>query len=250
MSVGYCKNKVVSNTLVQDNIYKLQVEFTGNVSAGQFFMLRCWGKTEAPLLSRPISVHDYQNNTLTFLYEVKGIGTEKLMALKQGDFIELTGASGNGFPLDKIKGKVAVVAGGIGVAPLLYLVKSLTDCETDLFCGFRDTSYAVEDFKPYVKTVNIATDTGNEGTKGFVTSLFDIADYDTVVTCGPEIMMNKLGQAGIAKNVTVYVSKEAKMACGVGACLGCTCKTKNGGKSICKDGPVFNALDLLQEEGV
>lgn len=248
MSASFCEAEVISNQTVCDKICLMRVKYGGKAAAGQFFMLRCWKNDEPPLLSRPISVHDYENGVLSFLYEVKGIGTEKLAALKPGEKLSLTGPSGNGFPLDKIKGRVAVVAGGIGIAPLLYLVKSLTGCKTKLFCGFRDKSYATESFKPYVEQLQIATDSGSEGVKGFVTSLFNPADYDVVVCCGPDIMMKKVTEMCLAAGVKVYVSKESKMACGVGACLGCTCKTKHGGKSICKDGPVFEGGEVYFDE--
>ncbi|MEG2053850.1 MAG: dihydroorotate dehydrogenase electron transfer subunit [Oscillospiraceae bacterium] len=264
MSASYYKSKVLENECVQDNIYRLKVLYPtarDNLNKendgegkptvkllppkpGQFFMLRCWGKDEAPLLSRPISVNDFEKDVLTFLYEVKGIGTEKIADLKKDDLLQLTGGCGNGFPLDKIKGKVAIVSGGIGIAPLLYLAKSLQNCTTDLFCGFRDKSYETLKFENFVNKISVATDTGNEGKKGFVTDLFDVNDYDVVVTCGPEIMMEKLAKNCLKNNVTVYVSKEGKMACGIGACLGCTCKTKNGGKSVCKDGPVFEGSEV------
>ncbi len=247
MSASFCKSKVISNDEIFENIKLMRVEYSGNVKPGQFFMLRCWDDATPPLLPRPISVHDYKDGVLTFLYEVKGTGTQKIAQLSKGDEIALTGSAGNGFPINDIKGKVAVVSGGIGIAPLLYLVKRLTDCTVDLFTGFRDTPYAIDSFKPFVNSVNIATDTGNVGQKGFVTDLFNVTDYDVVLTCGPEIMMEKLARNCIKNNVEVYVSKENKMACGIGACLGCTCKTKNGGKSVCKDGPVFKGTEVYYE---
>lgn len=235
--------KILANDCVQDSIWKMKVENQNGVESplcGQFYMLRAWGAEEAPILSRPISVHDFDEKTITFLYEVKGIGTEKIAKLKAGEHIALTGAAGNGFPLKS--GKVAVVGGGIGIAPLLALCKALraNGAKVDFYAGYRDAPFCLDDFKAVREGVFIATDSGNYGTKGFVTDLINVQDYQTVYTCGPEIMMQKVARACLKAGVEVFVSKEAKMACGLGACLGCTCKTKEGvGVSVCKDGPVF-----------
>ncbi|MGL4663827.1 MAG: dihydroorotate dehydrogenase electron transfer subunit, partial [Clostridium butyricum] len=151
---------------------------------------------------------------------------------------------GNGFDLDKDYGKVALVAGGIGTAPMFELAKRLRAKSNneviDLYCGFRDDVYLVDDFKPYVNEIKVSTNTGSHGHKGFVTELINVEKYDTVLCCGPEVMMKKVIEMCKEKNVKVYVSMEKHMACGVGACLVCTCKTKEGNKRTCKDGPVFD----------
>lgn len=237
-------SKVLSNRLIEPGVFLLKTVYEGSAAAGQFFMLRAWGTAEAPLLSRPISVHDCGDGMLSFLYEVRGIGTAKLAALRPGDTLSLTGPCGNGFPVSGIKGTVAAVAGGIGLAPLLYTVKSLSACTVDLYCGFRDEPYALDAFAGLVRTIEVATDTGRFGQKGFVTELVDTAAYDCVITCGPEIMMEKVAKAAMKAQVPVYVSKEAKMACGIGACLGCSFETPSGRKSVCKDGPVFSGSEV------
>ena len=209
--------------------------------AGQFYMLRAWAPDEAPLLSRPISVHrfDPASRELSFLYQVKGAGTGKLAALGAGDAVQLTGPAGNGFPIEGKK--VALVGGGIGTAPLLQLACEMKQAgaEVHFLAGFRDEPYRLAAFAAVCDNVQIATDTGRVGHHGFVTDLLEPEAFDTVYVCGPEIMMEKTARMCLAKGVRVYVSKEAKMACGLGACLGCTCKSKNGGVSVCKDGPVF-----------
>ena len=163
---------------------------------------------------------------------------------RAGDSVELTGPAGVGFPVEELKGKIAVVSGGIGIAPLLLAVKNLSGCQVVLCCGFRDKSYCLDAFRPYVGEIRIATDSGREGQKGFVTELLDPADFDAVITCGPEPMMEKLARACMAKKVPCYVSMERHMACGIGACLGCTHHTAHGAKCICKDGPVFKGEDI------
>ncbi|MEG1270645.1 MAG: dihydroorotate dehydrogenase electron transfer subunit [Ruthenibacterium sp.] len=237
---------VLENTALGDSIFLLRAAYNALAPApcaGQFFMLRAWKADEAPLLSRPISVHDYDAKTgvITFLYERRGIGTEKIAALKAGDLLQLTGPAGNGFPLAACGKKVALVGGGIGIAPLYLLAKALAEkgVTVDYYAGFRDIPYRMDAFSAVCSSVSVATDSGKAGHKGFVTELFAPENYDTVYTCGPEIMMQKVAKMCLQKGTAVYVSKEAKMACGIGACLGCTCKSKNGGVSVCKDGPVF-----------
>ncbi len=243
MPAKHCaKALVLENKPLGGGIFKMIAEWPYGAEAGQFFMVRGWDKY--PLLSRPISVHDADEKTVTFLYEVRGEGTRILSEKKAGEEVELTGSVGRGFPVEKVKGKVAVVSGGIGIAPLLLTVKKLTDCEVTLCCGFRDKSYSLDEFAPYVKEIRVATDSGREGHKGFVTDLLDVAEFDCVVTCGPEVMMEKLAKTCIAKGVKCYVSMERHMACGVGACLGCTHETAHGARCICKDGPVFEGEEI------
>lgn len=243
MPVKRCESAaVLENKPLGDGIFKMVVRWPHPAQAGQFFMVRGWDRF--PLLSRPISVHDADGETLTFLYEVRGEGTRLLSEKRAGDSVELTGPAGVGFPVEELKGKIAVVSGGIGIAPLLLAVKNLSGCQVVLCCGFRDKSYCLDAFWPYVGEIRVATDSGREGQKGFVTELLDPADFDAVITCGPEPMMEKLARACMAKKVPCYVSMERHMACGIGACLGCTHHTAHGAKCICKDGPVFKGEDI------
>ena len=245
---------VLANGAAGENVMLLTArwdETTPAPACGQFYMLRAWKAEEAPLLSRPISVHrfDREKKEISFLYEVRGTGTQKLAALRPGDTVALTGPSGRGFPVDgTLGGAVALVGGGIGTAPLLQLAAELAaqGVDVDLYAGFRDEPYRVDAFSAACRSVHIATDSGRHGHHGFVTDLLDPAKYTAVCTCGPEIMMEKVAKLCLRAGVRVYVSREAKMACGVGACLGCTCKSKNGGVSVCKDGPVFEGSVLYE----
>ena len=239
----YSKEKVVENVEFSKDIYKLVLEGSFDAKPGQFYMLKAW--EEGLILPRPISVYEVDEKSLSFLYALVGKGTRELSKLKPGDEIQITGALGNGFSLDKIKGKVAIVAGGIGIAPMNYLVKKLTNCEADLYAGFRDEDYSLEELGKYVKTVYVATESGNKGHKGYITDILKVENYDLVLCCGPEIMMKKVVDMCNEKNINVYVSMEKRMACGIGACLVCTCKTKEGNKRSCKEGPVFNGRDLI-----
>ncbi len=246
MPLSYTKSKVLSNKHVVDNIYLMEVELDANVKAGQFYMLRGWGIE--PILPRPISINDYKKGVISFLYMVVGSGTEHLKNLKENDKIELLGPLGNGFPIEKLTGKVAVVAGGIGIAPFLHTAKQLNAEKIDVYCGFRDNIYGIDELKTIVSEVIVATDSGKEGHKGLVIDLFDPKKYDAVLTCGPEIMMKKVAKMCEKANVDCYVSMENHMACGIGACLVCTCKTKNGNKRACKEGPVFLSRDVIFDE--
>lgn len=241
MAITYTSAKVISNKEISKDIYKLVVENKSSIKPGQFYMLKLNGET---LLPRPISICEKNGDKLTFLYAVVGKGTKEFSKLKEDDQINLTGPLGNGFDLEKDYGKVALVSGGIGTAPMLELAKGLRSKSNnkiiDLYCGFRDEVYLMDDLKPYVNEIKLSTNTGRYGHKGFITDILEVERYDTVLCCGPEIMMKKVIEMCKEKNVKIYVSMEKHMACGVGACLVCTCKTKEGNKRTCKDGPIFD----------
>lgn len=246
VSLKYSTEKVYENIQIADEVFKLTIKGKFNGKPGQFYMLRCWDKE--PLLSRPISINHIDEEKIVFLYQAIGEGTEILSRLKKFDDIEITGPLGNGFDINNIRGKIAIVAGGIGIAPMLYTTESLKNCKIDIYAGFRDKTYIMNEFKQFTENINISTESGKEGYKGYVTDTFNPELYDVVLCCGPEIMMNKVLKMCKEKNVTVYVSMEKHMACGVGACLVCTCKTKQGNKRTCKDGPVFLGDDIVIEE--
>lgn len=247
-----CNVTVLENTRLAPDIYLLTANWPERKrlpKAGQFFMLRCWSADEAPLLSRPISVHSYDARTATvqFLYEVRGKGTSHLARLAVGNTLSLTGPSGNGFDVAAASGRVAVVGGGIGTAPLLQLTKELAAAglRPDVFCGFRDEPYGLDRFVPFTSHIFLATDSGKQGFHGFVTQLLKPEGYDTVYCCGPEPMMRAVAALCAETGTRCIVSLETKMACGVGACLGCTCHTSTGGKCVCKEGPVFDATEVF-----
>ena len=140
-----------------------------------------------------------------------------------------------------------MVGGGIGTAPLLLLCKELcrAGVRPDLFVGFRDTTYGMDRFVPWCRDIYAATDSGKEGHHGLVTDLLDVSKYDIVLTCGPMVMMRGVAKLCAAAGVPCLASLEKKMACGLGACLGCTCHTKIGPVTVCKDGPVFNSQEVF-----
>lgn len=230
--------KILENIKVSDKIYKLVIEGKFDGEMGQFFMIRGWD--DYPLLSRPLSIHDKDNESITFLYRVEGFGTNKLTQLRKGDNIKLEGPYGNGYPT--VKGRIAIVGGGIGIAPLLYTAKNLKNTvkELDIYLGFTEKEYLTDEFGKYAN--NLYVSVGD-----FITGKLEVDKYDYVFTCGPEIMMRKIVDMAKGKNVKTYVSIEKHMACGVGACLVCSCKTKNGMSRVCKDGPVYLGEDVFYE---
>lgn len=254
MSATSCNVRVLRQKAVASDIRRLTVALPKEgprPHAGQFYMLRCWGAAETPVLSRPISVHDMdeREGTLTFLYQIKGEGTQKLAHLAWGQTLTLTGPCGNGFDVAAAAaaGRVAVVGGGIGVAPLLLLCRELAaaGCKPELYAGFRDAPYALEDFLPYCAAISVATDSGAVGYHGLVTGILHPEEFDLVLTCGPNVMMQGVYRLCAEKGVPCLASLERKMACGLGACLGCTCHTKVGPKTVCQDGPVFPAQEVF-----
>lgn len=225
--------KVLINKYIGEDTYLLKVEGKFEGKMGQFYMLRAWDTY--PLLSRPISIHDIDEEGITFLYKVVGEGTQIISKLSKNDNIKLEGPYGNGF--EKLEGKIALVGGGIGIAPLYLVAKNIPNC--DVYLGFRNEEILVEKFEEVSATVTTAK--GNK----FVTDIIDVNKYDYVITCGPTPMMEKVVNMCENTNAKSIVSLENHMACGVGACLVCTCKTKFGNKKTCKDGPVFYGEDVI-----
>ena len=235
--------KTYENVEISEGVYRLSIKGKFNVKPGQFFMLKI-GEGE-PLLPRPISVYDVDEEKISFLYQIVGPGTKLLSKLKINEEVQIMGPLGNGFDVEKIKGKIAVVSGGIGIAPLVYLIKKLTNCEVDLYAGFRTVDYSVDSVEKNVNNIYLSTENGKIGHKGYITDIINPQKYQTIICCGPEIMMKKVISMCKDAKVEVYASMETHMACGIGACLVCTCKTKGGNKRTCKDGPVFNGKDLI-----
>jgi dihydroorotate dehydrogenase electron transfer subunit len=242
----YYASKIISQNKIADQIFHLTVAKNDEeIMPGQFYMVKAWDDT-LPLM-RPISVYSAESDHLHFLYKVIGKGTELLSTLKKGTKIELLGPLGNGFPCDIVSGKIALVGGGIGIPPLFETAKYLTKngCNVDVFLGYKDELFAFEPFEEVCDNIFIATENGKEGYSGFVTDIFNAQNYNAVFTCGPEIMMLKVKELCDAHRVPVWLSMEKRMACGIGACLVCTCKTIVGMKRCCKDGPVFSGAALV-----
>lgn len=238
---AYERVEIVLNEKIASNIYKMVVKGDFKANVGQFYMIKCF--EDVNMLPRPISICDLTENEMTFLYAVVGKGTEIMSKKRIGDIIEILGPLGNGFNAEEFgeDKRVAMIAGGIGIAPFLYLAKKL-NAKVDLYAGFRDEIYFIDDFKDYVENVYISTNDGSTGHKGFITEIVKRDFYDGVYCCGPNPMMNSV--KNLELGVPVYLSLESRMACGIGACLACSCRTNDGMKRICKEGPVFEAKEV------
>lgn len=235
-----------------------------NPRPGQFYMLQT-GDTYDPLLKRPFSIFDYKDNTLKFLYRVKGKGTSCLSNLKNGDLINVIGPLGNNYPIPE--GDFIAVAGGIGIASLFPLLKKFKQ-KAYLFYGARNKEelIMVEESSALAKEIFIATEDGSVGKKGMITEVlktFRGTPSAFLYACGPTPMLKELFRIVVDKGIKCYVSLEEHMACGVGACLGCVVKTKGQASSVerqsqsmekewtykrvCKEGPVFEIKEIVWE---
>ena len=229
--------KIIENIDVCKDYFILRTDLDVKVYPGQFFMLRAW--ESYPTLSRPISVYDVTDG-VDFLIEKRGEGTKILEQLKEGDEIKLFGPFGNAFYANV--DEVALVGGGVGVAPFHYLIKEIQKLKPSskitLYIGEREELELENAFKDINCDIKI-----KKG--GFITDIIDFENQDLIYTCGPEIMMKKVVELAKEHDVTTYVSLEKRMGCGVGACLSCSCETKRGRRRSCKEGPIFKGSDLI-----
>ncbi|HAF69843.1 MAG: Dihydroorotate dehydrogenase B (NAD(+)), electron transfer subunit [Acetothermia bacterium 64_32] len=233
--VTFRRAKVLENREVAPGIFLLRVEGDHSARPGQFYMLRAWELD--PPLSRPLSVFDLDPSGVSFLYKVRGRGTRLLSRLSPGDELAALGPLGNGWK--GVEGRVALVGGGLGIAPLLLSAKSVP--EADVYLGFPGKPYLVEEFRKVAEKVYVTSETGEGGERGLVSDLFSPEGYDACFACGPLGMLKEVAKKCREAGVPLYVSLEERMACGLGACLGCTVPTKGGPRRVCKDGPVFLA---------
>lgn len=242
--------KVVENRKLCQDIYEILIEcpeIARESKPGQFLHIKV-NKGLDPLLRRPISISRAYRDTgyVSLIYQVLGRGTKEMTEFRQGDDIDVMGPLGNGFTLFSGK-KCAVIGGGMGVAPLIELASRLEDC--DAYVGFRCSTFKLTEYKEVCGGLHIATEDGSEGCKGYVTDIIeDIGKYDIVYTCGPKPMMKKVKELCERSSVRCFVSMEERMGCGIGACLVCACKIKEGNswhyKKVCTDGPVFEAGEV------
>lgn len=244
---------IVSQKCIGTDIYDMVLSFprgAKEAKPGQFIAMYCEDGTK--LLPRPISICgiDAENGTLRVVYRIAGEGTRLFSKMKEGDSLEVLGPLGNGFTMKEEK--AIIVGGGIGIPPMLELAKQLS-CEKTVVLGYRDELFLKEEFDACADVV-VATEDGSCGTKGTVIDAINEANVDGAViyACGPMPMLKALAEYAEAHNMEAQISLEERMACGIGACLGCICKTKKkdhhtnvNNQRICKDGPVFDAKEVV-----
>lgn len=244
---------ITSTKEIIPGIYLLWLEaprIASQAQPGQFLMVRCGEDT---LLRRPFSIHRVDGSRIALLFAVVGQGTEWLSQCQAGDTLDLLGPLGNGYEIHPDAHNLLLVAGGIGIAPLRFLVDTALQQgkNVTLLIGAQTSSqlYPRALLPSAVATV-VTTEDGTAGKKGMVTEL--LPDYsaraDQVFACGPVPMYKTMAQMTVLQNKPVQVSLEVRMGCGRGLCYGCTIKTKNGLQQVCTDGPVFNLDDVLWNE--
>lgn len=235
---------------LSSDVYSMWIEtkdIAAHAKPGQFISV--YSNDGSRLLPRPISICEISGNKLRIVYRVVGKGTDEFSGYRAGDKLSVLGPLGNGYELtDK---RAILMGGGIGIPPMLELAKQLK-CEKTVVLGYRDELFLNEEFEKYAEVL-IATEDGSAGTKGNVLDAVRASNItaDVIFACGPKPMLRAIKEYAEENNMEAYISLEEKMACGIGACLACVCKTKNvdehthvNNARICKEGPVFNAKEV------
>jgi len=244
--------KIIKQEPVAPGYQRLTLARGIAAQAGQFVQVRV-SETLDPFLRRPISVHDAAEDRLVLLYRTVGRGTALLAAKKAGETLDLLGPLGSSFPLTD-RAQAVVVAGGIGAAPLYYLLRTLKRAgkQVSFFYGARTEAELLlrEEYRALATNYSEATDDGSAGSRALVTDLAApaIASLDaTVYACGPSPMLKEVARLADYYGRSCFVSLEAQLACGVGACLGCVVPVRGQEKyrRVCVDGPVFAAGEVF-----
>lgn len=252
MSMKKIRAAVVSQKQIGSDVFDMVLQ-VGEVASlakpGQFISM--YSNDKSKLLPRPISICgiDKEQGTLRVVYRAVGEGTKEFSQMVPGDTLDVIGPLGNGFTMkDK---KAILFGGGIGIPPMLELAKQL-DCEKVAVLGYRDEIFLAEEFEQVTK-VAIASEDGKTGTKGNVLdAVRELGlEGDIIYACGPTPMLKAIKAYAEEKGMEAQISLEERMACGIGACLACVCKSKEvdehtnvHNKRVCKEGPVFNAQEV------
>jgi len=236
---------IKENTKLAEGVWEMLLSGKpGEIKPGQFIDIRLPEK----FLRRPISVHDAGPDFVTIIYKVLGHGTEQMTALPAGTELDVLTELGNGYDLSNAGDKPLLIGGGIGAAPMYLTAKKLIEAGTvpTVLLGFNSSAdaYSIEEIKALGCEVRVATADGSIGTRGFVTDIIP-DDYSYFYCCGRTAMLKSV-YAAVKGNGEF--SMEERMGCGFGACMGCTVKTANGYKRVCKDGPVFTKEEILWTE--
>ena len=236
--------KIKSQQTIANDVVKMVLEGNtdGITASGQFVNI----KLDGFYLRRPISVCDYDENSLTLIYKIVGEGTLAMSKYEKGTELDILTGLGNGYDLSKSGDAPLLIGGGVGVPPMYNLCKKLVaeGKNPTVILGFNskcDVFYE-DEFAALGAKVLVTTADGSYGIKGFVTDAMDGLDYTYFYTCGPEPMFKAVYNAS---KTSGQFSFEERMGCGFGACMGCSCKTKYGNKRICKDCPVLEKEEII-----
>lgn len=245
---------VVANELIAAGVYRLIIRAPRMADAaqpGQFVHLKVNNLT-APLLRRPISIADTNRGagTIDLIYRIVGSGTAFLSGVPVGEQLDCLGPLGQGFTLQCER--PLLVGGGMGLAPLVYLAKALCPKPITVLMGGRtkDELFWEDVFAPVCDQLQLTTDDGSTGTKGFTVDvlpeLIKQGNFDTIFTCGPRPMMEQVAKIASQYGLACQVSLEEYMACGLGGCLACSCAGTDGRRrKVCTEGPVFQAREVF-----
>ena len=234
---------IASNRALTADVFEMRLlGDTGAITApGQFINI----KLDGLFLRRPISVCDWDSESITIIYKVVGKGTTQMSKMGEGDQLDVLTGLGNGFDVSKCGDTTLVIGGGVGVPPMYGLAKALLAAgkKPVAILGFNKSEelFYEEKFKALGIETIVTTVDGSHGVKGFVTNALP-ETYDYFCTCGPEPMLKAVYNA---TNTSGLLSFEERMGCGFGACMGCSCETKYGNKRICKDGPVLEKEEII-----
>jgi len=251
----FFNTRIVRNNEIAPGTFIMSVPTPADIPlprAGQFAMI--YLSNGELLLPRPISICDLGHNRLDFVYQVVGKGTKALSRLRPGQFLKVLAPIGNGFftTPDTTRSSfknVAIVGGGIGIAPLLLLARTLMDtCENvDAYFGFRTKPFLAYEFEDIVHHTTIATEDGSVGHKGNILEVLQSQnqDYDEILACGPRPMLDALAHYAHSKAIPCQLSMEERMACGLGTCVGCVLKVSGTYQKICTEGPVFYSDNII-----
>ncbi len=257
--MSHIEARILTKKEVAQDIFKLSLfcpEIASTVIPGQFVHIEC-GKDKKFILRRPFSVHRQINeDVFEILFQVVGKGTKSLAEVEVDSCLDIIGPLGNGFKIPDDCKNVLLVAGGIGVAPLVFLAEKLflSKISFNVLIGCANCQKVVRFPLKDEMTGKIyfSTDDGSLGSKGNAADLLlnhlrKNEKPDRIFACGPEPMLKAVTSIATRNGISCFLSLEERMACGIGACLSCVCKTKSGNKRVCVDGPVFNAFDILWE---